>query len=199
METKDSHLKAMGLHSKRGTLDEQLGFSKWPRKLELHEKVKAQTGTTDKPDAEEWFRFEKGSSTNDAVRCNICLIIIKIQATVIKGNEDGTAEKRLDDEYYLCKQETGTWAVENLVTSGGNHKKASHLKHAANPDTYPISKYYEYIPIDVINSAPKYVQLFINKHKPGNAKLTKEMCTSSFITFKCDLEMDEDGYIDEAL
>jgi len=179
-----------------GTLDEQVGFSKWPRKLDLHNRVLAQTGTTDKPDAEEWFRTEKGTSSTSAVRCHVCIYIIKIQATVTKGNNDNS-DKRLQDEYYLCKEETGAWAVENLVTSGGDHKKATHLKHAANPDTYSVPKYYEYIPNNVINSAKKYIQLFFTKHKPRNAKLTKEMCTSSFVSFKCDLEMDEEGYIDE--
>ena len=79
MEAEDSHLKAMGLHSKRGTLDEQVGFSKWPRKLDLHNRVLAQTGTTDKPDAEEWFRHEKGTTNTNAVRCNVCLYNINLQ------------------------------------------------------------------------------------------------------------------------
>ena len=52
MEVDDSQLAAMGLHSKRVNLDEHLGFSKWDRKTELHTLVKAQTGTTDKPDAQ---------------------------------------------------------------------------------------------------------------------------------------------------
>ena len=59
MEVEASHLKAMGLHSKRVALDERLGFSKWTQKLDLHTKVKAQTGTADKPDADVWFRHEK--------------------------------------------------------------------------------------------------------------------------------------------
>ena len=183
MEVETSQLKAMGLHSKRVALDEHLGFSKWAQKLDLHTKVKAQTGTTDKPDAEVWFRHEKGTNNTDAVRCNVCLYIIKIQATVVKGNTDDT-DLRLPDEYYLCKKETGAWAVEYLVTSEGSHKKATHLKHAADPKTYSIPQYCEYIPIDMVNAAKKYVQLFITKHKPANSKLTKAMCTFSFTSFK---------------
>ena len=115
MEVNDSQLAAMGLHSKRGGLDEHLGFSKWVRKMDLHTLVKSQTGTTDKPDADVWFRHEKGTTNANAVRCNVCLYIIKIQATVIAGNTDGT-DTRLPDEYYLCKKETGDWAVKYLVT-----------------------------------------------------------------------------------
>ena len=67
MEVEASQLAAMGLEPKREILDERLGFSKWDRKLELHTKVKAQTGTTDKPDADVWFRHEKGSTNTDAM------------------------------------------------------------------------------------------------------------------------------------
>ena len=196
MEVDDSQLAAMGLHSKRGGLDEHLGFSKWVRKTDLHTLVKAQTGTTDKPDADVWFRHEKGTTNANAVRCNVCLYIIKIQATVIAGNTDGT-DTRLPDEYYLCKKETGDWAVKYLVTSDGAHKKATHLRHAADPKTYSISQYSEYIPTEMIDTAGKYVSLFIAKHKPANDNLTKAMCTFTFVSFKCDLEMDEDGLIDE--
>ena len=68
MEVDDSQLAAMGLHPKRGDQDERLGFSKWPRKRTLHATVKAQTGTADRPDAEEWFRNEKGVTNANAVR-----------------------------------------------------------------------------------------------------------------------------------
>jgi hypothetical protein len=86
MEVEASHLKAMGLHSKRGALDEYLGFSKWTQKRNLHTKVKAQTGTTDKPDAEEWFRHEKGNTNTNAVRCNVSLCCCYSSLVVVKGN-----------------------------------------------------------------------------------------------------------------
>jgi hypothetical protein len=60
-----------------------------------------------------------------------------------------------------------------------------------------FSYYFEIIPSDMIKAADKYIQLFVNKHKTGNAKLTVGMCTSAFVSFKCDLEMDEDGAIEE--
>ena len=142
MEVEASHLKTMGLHSKRAALDEHLGFSKWNQKKDLHQKVKAQTGTADKPDADVWFRHEKGTNNTNAVRCNVCIHIIKIQATGTKGGEDD-ADLDIPAEHYLCKEETGAWAVENLVTSEGAHKKATHLKHAADPKTYSIPNYFE--------------------------------------------------------
>merc|ERR1712173_479763 len=79
----------------------------------------------------------------------------------------------------------------------GAHKKATHLKHAADPKTYSIPNYFEYIPSDMITASKKYIQLFVTKHKPRNDKLTNTMCTFAFTSFKCDLEMDEDGLIDE--
>ena len=110
MEVEASHLKTMGLNPKRAALDEHIGFSKWTKKKDLHRKVKAQTGTADKPDAEVWFRHEKGTTCSSAVRCNVCIYIIKVQATVKKGGEDD-ADKDIPAEYYLCKEETGAWAV----------------------------------------------------------------------------------------
>ena len=196
MEVDDSQLAGMGLHAKRAILDECVPWSEWDRKKDIHDIVKAQVGTTDKPSADEWFRTEKGATNSNAVRCNVCIYVIKIQATVIAGNSDGS-DKAIDDEYYLCKKETGDWAVKNLVTSGGATKNASHLRHAADPKTYSISRYMDYIPIDLINTTDKYITLFVNKHKTDNANLTKRMCTLSFVSFKCDLEMDEDGFIDE--
>ena len=108
MEVDDSQLAAIGLHAKRGVLDECLPFSEWDRKRDIHDAVKAQTGTTDKPSADVWFKFERGTTNANAVRCNVCIYIIKIQATVISGNTDGT-DKAIADEYYLCKKETGDW------------------------------------------------------------------------------------------
>ena len=196
MEVDDSQLAAMGLQPKRTDVDERLGFSKWTRKRALHTAAKAQTGTTDRPDAEEWFRSEKGATNANAVRCNVCIYIIKIQATVIAGEDDGR-DKRLPDEHFLCKKETGDWAVKYLVTSADVNKKASHLRHAADPSTYSIPQYSDYIPTKVFEAASKYVALFLAKYGPDNANLTAAMCTFSFVSFKCDLEMDEDGLIDE--
>ena len=116
MEVDDSQLAGMGLHAKRGDLDEYLPYSAWDRKLELHTAVKAATGTSDKPKADEWFRYERGTTNTDAVKCNVRIDIMKIQATVVAGNTDGS-DKPLPDAHYLCKKETGDWAVKHLVTS----------------------------------------------------------------------------------
>ena len=71
MEVETSQLTDMGLEAKREVLDDRLGFSKWVRKSELHALVQGQTGTPDKPDADVWFRHEKGSTNTDAVSCNV--------------------------------------------------------------------------------------------------------------------------------
>ena len=99
MEVDDSQLAAMGLHAKRGGVDESLSYSSWERKLELHTAVKAATGTSDKPKADVWFRYEKATTNTNAVRCYVSIYIIKVQATVVAGNTDGT-DKPLTDEYY---------------------------------------------------------------------------------------------------
>ena len=79
MEAEASLLKAMGLNDKRLGVDEHLGFSKWTQKLDLHTRVKAQTGTVDKPESDVWFRHEKGTNNTDAARCNVSLYIIKFK------------------------------------------------------------------------------------------------------------------------
>ena len=152
--------------------------------------------TADKPRVEEWFRFARGTTLVTAVRCNICVHIIKIQATVIAGNTDGT-DKRLLDEYYLCKKETGVWTLKYLTSAEGSHKHNSHLKHASDTQSYSISSYSEYIPTEVFNSSEKYKDLYYAKYTRGNTNLTKDIMVVSFSSFKCDLAMDEDGLIDE--
>ena len=160
MEVDDSQLAGMGLHPKRGDLDEFLTYSKWDRKLDLHTAVKAATGTSDKPKADEWFRYEKGTNDSNAVKCNVRIDIVKIQATVIAGNTNGS-DKPLPDAHYLCKKQTGDWAIKHLVTSGGISKSTSHLRHAADPNSYSI-KYTDYIPNDVVNAADKYITLYVD-------------------------------------
>ena len=188
-----AQLEAMGLEEKRTDIDEVPTLSSWPRKAILHAAVKAQN-TVDKPRVDKIFRYARGNTVSTAVRCNMGIHIIKIQASVTTGNEDIV---ELPDEFYLCKEETGVWTMKYLTSAKGTHKHNAHLKHASDVQTYSIPDYNEYVPTEVLNAAEKYKALYQIKYGGDNPTLTKEMMTFTFISFKCDVAMEEDGFIAE--
>jgi hypothetical protein len=89
--------------------------------------------------------------------------------------------------------------ISNSVKSGSLNScfASSHLRHAADINTYSIPGYSHYIPIKLFEAANKYVALFMAKYGPDNANLTAAMCSFTFVSFKCDIELDEMGFIDE--
>ena len=91
----------------------------------------------------------------------------------------------------------GVWAKKYLTASEGNLKSNKHLKHASGMDNYPITGYNNYVPKLVLDSVNKYKELYLNKYLPDNSTLTKGVMSATFVSFKCDYQMDEDGVIDE--
>ena len=71
----------------------------------------------------------------------------------------------------------------------GESKATLHLKLASNPDTYSITAYASFFPVQVRDASDKYITMFYNKHKGNNQKLTKAMINISFSSFKCNLQL----------
>ena len=191
-----AQLEAMGLCSIRTNLDEQIDFGKWDDRRNFHTFIKATTNQADKPASEVMWRCEQGNNILTAVRCNMGIHIIKLTAVVPGGNTDGT-DKPLADEYYLGKKETGVWSLKYLTSAEGPHQKNSHLTQASNSDNYSVRDYNKYVPKQVMDSMDAYKTLYFNKYHPDNATLTMGMILATFISFKCDLQMDEEDMIND--
>ena len=119
------------------------------------------------------------------------IYILKVSCVVVKGGANDV-DKALADEYFLCKEEMGVWTLKYLTVKEGSHKNNVHLKQASPTETYAVKDNNKYM-----ESVEKYKTLYNNKYKPDNAKLTMAMITTSWISFKCDLQMEEDEMIDE--
>ena len=191
----DAELLTMGLIPQRTDIDEIISFSNWARKDELHNFIKAQTTPTP-PTVTDMWRREKGTQVQTAVNCNICICIMNITA-VLEGEGEEGADLNLPVERYLCREEMGMWAKKYLTASEGNLKSNKHLKQASGTDNYPITRYNDYVPKLVLDSVNKYKELYLNKYLPDNSTLTKGVMSATFVSFKCDYQMDEDGVIDK--
>ena len=156
---------------------------------------KAQT-QDDKPKVADMWRTARGNTVTSSVYCNMGIHIMKISSIVTGGGVAGV-DKPLPDEYYLCKEEMGAWIVKYLTVSEGPNKHNSHLKEASQKDNYSVPDYNSYIPTKILGAVEKYKALYYTKYITNNALLTLDMMEVAFVSFKCDLAMEEDEMIDE--
>lgn len=124
----------------------------------------------------------------------ICLTKISV---VVTGGGANDADKPLNEEFFFSKNEAAEWIQRYLTYSNGDTKDAKHLKLVSNSNTYTITDYHSYVPIQVRNASATYITRFFHKHKGDNAKLIKEMITISYLVFKCNLTLIDQDYIDE--
>ena len=175
------------------TNDESLFYSDWDRKLILHEAIKA-SDQTDKPKGDELWATQKGSVPNSTA-CNMMVNIARLSAVVIGGGAAG-ADKDLDEVFYICKEETAVWTKKYITFSEGDSKNNQHLKQASSKESYSVPSYTAFVPTQVKDASDKYINMYYNKYKRANVKLTKAMINIAFSSFKCGLHMTEQDEID---
>ena len=189
-------LEAMGLCPFRVNLDQHIRYGDWDQRRNFHTLVRAANNQEDKPLSTVMWRTKIGTNVPTAVRCNMGIHVIKLSAIIPGGNDDGT-DKDLPEEYYLCKKETGVWTLKYLTSAEGSHKQNSHLTQASNSDNYSVANYNQYVPKQVMDAMNIYKTLYFNKHHPNDNNLTMVMINAGFISFKCDLQMDEEDMIND--
>ena len=192
----NAQLESMGLEPSQGANHEFVTYSNWTTKNRMHIAIKASTAQPKKPGVAQMWRHAQGNTVVSSVYCNMGIYILKISCVVTGGATNGE-DKPLADEYFLCKEEMGVWTLKYLTVSEGAHKNNSHLKQASTKDNYAIQDYNSYIPTQVLGSVEKYKTLYYNKYIGANATLTRAMMSTSWVSFKCDLQMEEDEMIDE--
>ena len=105
---------AMGL-TPADRSDEWVRFSKHDRKAQLHNSVK-QTDS-ELSDCDSLWRKTATIPLPNQVGCNVPIHIAKVSAVVTAGHTDGVQDKTLGPKFYLCKEETSTWAKTNIKFS----------------------------------------------------------------------------------
>ena len=192
----NTQLESMGLEPDQGANHEFVTYSDWTTKNLMHAAIKASTAQPNKPKVAQMWRHVQGNIVISSVYCNMGIYIMKISCVVTGGGLNGV-DKPLADEYFLCKEEMGVWTLKYLTASEGPHKSNSHLTQASQKDNYSVPDYNSYLPTQVLGAIEKYKALYYTKYIAGNALHTHGMMEVAFLSFKCDLAMEEDEMIDE--
>ena len=170
MPPSERQLQDMGLTPpEENSNDESLVYSDWERKTALHEVRKA-SDQPDKPKEDILWATQKSSVPNSTT-CNMGVNIARITAVVIRGGEAG-ADKDLDEEFYICKEETAVWTKKYITFSEGNSKNNQHLKQASSKESYSVPSYAAFVPTQVkdLSSEPS-IDLSLLKSILGSLKL----------------------------
>ena len=110
----DSNLAAMGLTPTEAS-DEHLRGSHVAKRRTLMASVK--NTDTSLADFEDIWQTAPPSDKVNRAECNTPIWIAKVSAVVIEGHTDGVQDKPLNARYYMCKEETATWAKKYLKFS----------------------------------------------------------------------------------
>ena len=190
----DSNLVAMGLTPMDPT-DEYVRYGNHDKRTTFMNAVKnTDTGLAD---YQEIWQTNPPSDLVNKADCNTPIWIAKVSAVVIEGHTDGKQDKPLNARYYLCKEETATWAKKYLRFSVETANNKLGLRSTAPYGNYDIKKYDMYIPRMIRDASAKYKTKFFNHHSGQNPKLTEEMITISFTSFMCHLHLGNQRAIDE--
>ena len=137
----------------------------------MHDVLENSTLLENKPSYKQYFEVEK-QTTQENLRCNLVIPLLKIDASIPGGHSDGTA-KGVAAEYTWAMAEAAEWSKKQLhyeeIKIKGN---SVHVKYASDPESYSVPDYYEYIPLQVKTAENIYKQKIFNKHTGTYAKLT---------------------------
>ena len=147
-------------------------------KLILHDAIIA-FDQHDKPTSDELWATVQPTSAG-AAKFNMIICLAKISA-VVTGGGANDADKPLYEEFFIYRKEAAEWIQKYLTYSNGDTKDPKYLKLASNPNTYTITDYHSYVPIQVKNASTTYIARFFHKHKGDNAKLAKGMIYISYL------------------
>ena len=145
MLTADSHYRPKGHHKKQPKMatpnaiqlhnmgltpqdpaDDTPAWSAWTRKAAIHAAIVA-SDQPNKPAGDLLWKTAREAITGNMVTCNMCIHTARLTGIVTGGATDGT-DKVLDEEIYICKNESAVWIKKHLTFSSGENKANQHLK-----------------------------------------------------------------------
>ena len=155
----------------------------------------ASTLTQNKPTGDELFQVAKDQGTV-ITKCNLLIPLVRMSAVVKEGNSD-RSDKSIPAEYLLEKKEGAEWSKKYLTWWMGVTKASQHMKVASDPSTYAVPDYQKFVPATVISARDTFANKFHGKHHGTNSKLTRQMINTSYIIFKCNLNLLDQDHVDE--
>ena len=130
------------------------------------------------------FEVAENPGDKDYVPCHLPIQILFISATYKKRTSLNPTE--IPKEYTWAMEEAAEWCKEYITSEEVKGKNAfTALKIASDPETYAISNYSEYIPINVLNAQDKYKQIYLDKHTEAHKDLKLHHITVEYRVFKC--------------
>ena len=160
MANSKEDLLSMGLSSTQGT-DEWIRTGDYVAKARLQSLVKRTDTELAKYDSF-WRKTDHPRPQPNEVSCNIPIWLAKVSAVIPAGpsgdaastgddNSGNNAPPRnaqvtLDARYYLCKDETATWAKSYLRCSTEAENNKSRLRSTAPAHNYNVKHYERFIP-----------------------------------------------------
>ena len=145
---------AMGL-TPTDPADEWVRFSKNDRKAQLHTSVKQ--SDTELADCDSLWRRTATIPAPNQVSWKVPIYIAKASAVVTAGDADGVTDKILPAKFYLCKEETSTWAKKYIKFSSETENNKARLKSTASENSYSLTTFERYIPKVVRDASDKYL------------------------------------------
>ena len=121
-----------------------------------------------------------------------------ISATIPKGNSDDSDIDDLPKEHMLPKDLEAEWSMEKLFYTNSNPEKTyKGIYMAAPTNIYDYVDYWQHVPTKIRNSIPSFKEMYLKKHYPNQKLLKLEHILVSFISFKCNLVLDDNDEVNE--
>ena len=186
VDREEIRLQKMGL-TKQEACDTFLDHEdKWHEKKYLYDELVKSDLFENKPKGT-YFEIAENPGDKLFIPCHLIIPVVVLEATV-------TSDLDLFDDDAVELEAENTWAMEEAADWNKEYMTFDEFKakdqmvpfkHASDPETYPVSDYCEYIPVNVRNAENKYKRIFFNKHVRTHANLKMNMIDLSYRIFKC--------------
>ena len=170
-------LQAMGLRADSDTV-EKIKLSNYARRAELYTKF-VNTNPTQAND----IQWAKENFSNDGHKCNFPVIMCELEGTI-----PGSTPKKVNEKYYTDMEENGNWISKYLTSASYEHKQISKVI-SSDTSKYKVSRYFNYLLINVLNAAGKHVANYLEVNKNTHADLKKEHVAARWILLKCNIDV----------
>ena len=161
----------MGLSELDSTNDKILGQK--ATDLATRKKLQTQvlkTNISEKPEGPNLWAVEKTAATGagPTLKCHMQVTVVYLTASIPRGNTDGTDINDIGKEYFIPRKLAGEWSLEKLFYTNSNPDKPHKGRHmAAHPRTYGLHEYWRYVPLNIRNATPTFIQKYLQKYAGG--------------------------------
>ena len=137
----------------------------WDEKKYIFDKLSGSDLMATKPKGT-YFEIAENPGDTQYIPCHLMILVVVLQATIqdnrsVFSIDYNDQDITLEAEYTWAMEEAAEWNKEHMTFDEIKAKDEDGLivvplKHASDPQTYPVPSYYEYIPVNVRNAEDKY-------------------------------------------